>query len=123
MKTLKINDAEIVKGLMLDYLEHSLIDILSEEWIRINGDDVDQNMSLEQAFEYYLGLSNIEPQKAYYFGLFVYYLINKGVLPKDHHFFENYQRAMSVFIRSQQSLNYDNGIEIPSEMLENNNKE
>lgn len=118
MKTLKLDDTEIVKGIMLDYLEHSLIDILSEEWIRINGDEIDQNISIEQAFEYYLSLTNIEPQKAYYFGLFVYYLISKGILPKDRHFFENYQRAMSVFVRSQQNLNYDHGIEIPSEMLE-----
>lgn len=123
MKTLKIDDIDIAKGLMLEYLNQTLIDLLSEEWIRINGDQITSNTSLEQSFNYYLNLKKIEPQKAYYFGLFVYYLINKSILSKKNNFFENYQRSMIVFLRCQQNLEYDAGIEIPSEMLEKKDSE
>lgn len=122
MKTLKIDDIDIAKGLMLEYLNQALIDLLSQEWVRINGDEINANTSLEQAFDYYLNLKKIEPQKAYYFGLFVYYLMNKGVLSKKYNFFENYQRSMAVFLRCQQNLEYDTGIEIPSEMLESDSE-
>ncbi len=95
-KSLKIGDVSIAKGLLWGYFNSTLVDALSREWVRIAGDIVREGDSLENAFSKYFNMAEIESDKAYYLGLYIYYLMDKKVLTSED-FLENYERCMPVY--------------------------
>lgn len=117
MNSLHIEDESIARGLVWSYFNESLVDNLSREWIRLGGDIIASGESPETAFEKYANLTAIDPDKAYYLGLFIYYLITKRVLPDDD-FLANYERALPVYVHCQKKIQYDGEVEIPRILLE-----
>ncbi len=117
-ETLNIEDTSVAGAILWSYFNDALVDTLSREWIRLGGDVVKEGKSLEQAFEIYLGLDNVDPDKAYYFGLFIYYLMSKKILPDDD-FLSNYERALLVYVHCGRKLNYGDAVEIPAVLFEN----
>ncbi|MEG2643417.1 MAG: hypothetical protein RSA71_13155, partial [Eubacterium sp.] len=93
---LKFGDLSVAKGILWGYFNESLVDTLSREWVRVAGDIVREGDSLEDAFSKYFNMADIESDKAYYLGLFIYYLMDKMVLPADD-FLENYERCVPVY--------------------------
>ena len=79
------------------------MDALSKEWVRIGGDFVAEGDDMTSAFMKYAGLTGIEPEKTYYIGLFIYYLMERRVLP-DIDFLDNYERAVQTFIECRKNI-------------------
>lgn len=117
MTSLNIDDESIAKAILWSYFNDALVDNLSAEWVRLGGDFVRSGDSLEEAFSKYAELEDIDPDKAYYLGLFIYYLVDKRVLPDDD-FLLNYERALPVYVRCQRKVNYTDGVEIPAILLD-----
>lgn len=117
-EALNIEDVSVAGAILWSYFNDALIDTLSREWIRLGGDVVPEGKSLEQAFEIYLGLDNVDPDKAYYFGLFIYYLMSKKILPDDD-FLSNYEKSLLVYVHCGRKLNYGDAVEIPAVLFEN----
>jgi hypothetical protein len=101
--SLKLGDLSVAKGILWGYFNESLVDTLSREWIRIAGDIVREGDSLEDAFSKYFNMADIESDKAYYLGLYVYYLMYKMVLPADG-FLENYNRCLPVYLNFNKKI-------------------
>jgi len=55
------------------------------------------------AFFKYSSLKTIEPEKTYYIGLFIYYLMDKNILP-DTDFLDNYERAVQTFLECKREV-------------------
>lgn len=117
MQSLKIKDESVARGILWTYFDKSLTTNLSKEWIRLGGDIAQSGDSLERAFDRYASLTEIDPDKAYYLGLFIYYLMDKGILPDDN-FLVNYDRALPVYIRCHRRVEYDQGVDMPAAMFE-----
>jgi hypothetical protein len=119
--SLHIDDESIARGIMWSYFNDSLVDNLSREWIRLGGDCIKNGESLEVALDHYSNLTVIDPGKAYYLGLFIYYLIDKRVLPDDD-FLTNYERALPVYTHCQRKIAYDGEVEIPAILFKDDSK-
>ncbi|SDP76840.1 hypothetical protein SAMN04515624_12840 [Eubacterium maltosivorans] len=100
---LEIMGESIAKGLLWCYFKASLIDTLSKEWVRIGGDILAAGDDLVTAFFKYSSLKTIEPEKTYYIGLFIYYLMDKNILP-DTDFLDNYERAVQTFLECKREV-------------------
>lgn len=100
---LEIAGESIAKGLLWCYFKASLIDTLSKEWVRIGGDILAAGDDLVTAFFKYSSLKTIEPEKTYYIGLFIYYLMDKNILP-DTDFLDNYERAVQTFLECKREV-------------------
>lgn len=117
MQSLKIKDESVARGILWTYFDKSLTTNLSREWIRLGGDIVQDGDSLERAFDRYASLTELDPDKAYYLGLFIYYLMAKRILPDDS-FLVNYDRALPVYIHCHRKVEYDQGVDMPAAMFE-----
>ncbi len=100
---LNLQSLSIAKGILWCYFKESLMDALSKEWVRIGGDFVAEGDDMTSAFMKYAGLTGIEPEKTYYIGLFIYYLMERRVLP-DIDFLDNYERAVQTFIECRKNI-------------------
>lgn len=116
MDTLDIMDESVARGILWTYFSKSLIDTLSKEWLRVGEDIANPGESVERAFERYMKLTTIDPDKAYYLGLFIYYLMDLKILPDDD-FLINYERVLPVYVRCQQRAIDDSQVEIPAAMV------
>lgn len=114
---LEISGESIAKGLLWCYFKASLIDTLSKEWVRIGGDILNERDDLVSAFFKYSALATIEPEKTYYIGLFIYYLMEKGILP-DTDFLDNYERAVQTFLECKKEIEQTEEMKISDPMPE-----
>ena len=101
--TLKLQGTSVAKGILWCYFKESLMNILSREWVRIGGDIATDGDDITSAFMKYAGLTNIEPEKTYYIGLFIYYLMERRILP-DIDFLDNYARAVQTFLECRKNI-------------------
>ncbi len=95
-KELDIKKLPVARGLIYKNLLEEIRSACSGEFIRLAGDIVEPGESLESALKKYSDLKAIKPEKAYYLGLFIYYLMEKGVL-ESVDFLDHYDETVRIF--------------------------
>lgn len=93
-----IKKLPVARGLLWETLKEEILKAGSEEFIRLVGDIVNETDNLESAFIKYSALTTIEPEKAYYLGLFIYYLMNKGLFEQTD-FLDYYDEAVKNYLK------------------------
>ncbi|MGV8906660.1 MAG: hypothetical protein ACOH15_08675 [Acetobacterium sp.] len=119
-ESLDINEESVAKAILWVALKEAVTETLSEEWVRIAGDILEEGDNTLSAFFRYVNLKNIEPDKVYYMGLFIYHLMDRGILPSDS-FLENYEGAVRIFLECRRVVEepkYDGTILPMDELLE-----
>ncbi len=102
-KSLEIVEESVAKAMLWVSFQESITETLSQEWVRIAGELLEEGDNTLSAFFKYVNLKNIEPDKVYYMGLFIYHLMDRGVLP-DHNFIDNYEGAVRVFLECRRVM-------------------
>ncbi len=103
MRFCNIRDLDVAKGILWTYFSHVLVRDLAEEWARLGGDIVTPEDDINSAFQKYSGLRDIEPDRTYYIGLFIYYLMHKGVL-ENTDFIEHYESCVRIYLDSRRNI-------------------
>lgn len=96
-ENLGIKRLPIARALLWEVLLEEIQRVCSEEFIRLGGDIIKETDSLEEAFLKYSSLSSIQTEKAYYLGLFIYYLLSKGMFSSEN-FLDHYNEAVKMYI-------------------------
>ena len=96
-ESLDINEESVAKAILWVSWNEAVTETLSEEWVRIAGEILEKGDNTLSAFFRYVKLKNIEPDKVYYMGLFIYHLMDRGILP-SHNFLDNYEGAVRIFL-------------------------
>ncbi|MGL4606119.1 MAG: hypothetical protein ACRCU3_01520 [Eubacteriaceae bacterium] len=102
-ESLDIKETSVAKAVLWVGLREAVIETLSEEWVRIAGEILEEGDNALAGFFRYANLKNIEPDKVYYMGLFIYHLMDRGILPKDN-FLDNYEEAVRVFLECRRVI-------------------
>ena len=102
-KSLEIVEESVAKAMLWVSFQESITETLSQEWVRIAGELLEEGDNTLSAFFKYVNLKNIEPDKVYYMGLFIYHLMDRGILP-DHNFIDNYEGAVRVFLECRRVM-------------------
>lgn len=95
--TLELGDLSVARALLWCTFKDCLIETLSAEWVRIGGDIAKEGDTLMTAFFTYSRLTEIEPAKTYYIGLYIYYLMDRQILPASD-FLDNYEKSVQTFL-------------------------
>jgi len=103
MRFCDIRDLDVAKGVLWTYFRKVLVRDLAEEWARLGGDIVTPEDDINSAFQKYSGLTEIEPDRTYYIGLFIYYLMQKGVLANTD-FIEHYESCVRIYLDSRRNV-------------------
>lgn len=103
MRFCDIRDLDVAKGVLWTYFSNVLVRDLAEEWARLGGDIVTPEDDINSAFQKYSGLTEIEPDRTYYIGLFIYYLMQKGVL-ENTDFIEHYESCVRIYLDSRRNV-------------------
>ena len=80
--------------------------ILEQIKINTGGYEVeilDKEDNALSAFFKYVNLKNIEPDKVYFMGLFIYHLMDREILQSDN-FLENYEGAVRIFLECRRVI-------------------
>lgn len=96
-ESLDIKEESVAKAVLWVSFKEVVKETLSEEWVRIAGEILKEGDNALAAFLRYANLKEIEPDKVYYMGLFIYHLMDRGVLPKEN-FLDNYEGAVRIFL-------------------------
>jgi hypothetical protein len=102
-KSLDIVEDSVAKAMLWVSFHESITETLSQEWVRIAGEILEENDNTLSAFYKYVNLKNIEPDKVYYMGLFIYHLMDRGIL-KGEDFIDNYENAVKVFLECRRVM-------------------
>ncbi|MBK5244260.1 MAG: hypothetical protein JJE18_04415 [Eubacteriaceae bacterium] len=119
-ESLDINEESVAKAILWVGWKEAVTETLSEEWVRIAGNIVADGDNALSAFFRYVNLKTIEPDKVYYMGLFIYHLMERGILPSDN-FLDNYEGAVRIFLECRRVVEepkYDGSILPMDELLE-----
>jgi len=119
-ESLDIKEESVAKAILWVSLKDAVTETLSEEWVRIAGDILEEGDNALSAFFRYVNLKKIEPDKVYYMGLFIYHLMHRGILPSDN-FLENYEGAVRIFLECRRVVEepkYEGTIVPIDELLE-----
>ena len=101
--SLNIVEDSVAKAILWVAFKDAVTETLSQEWVRIAGEILDKEDNALSAFFKYVNLKNIEPDKVYFMGLFIYHLIDRGVLQSDN-FLENYEGAVRIFLECRRVI-------------------
>lgn len=101
--SLNILEDSVAKAILWVAFKDAVTETLSQEWVRIAGELIEKEDNALSAFFKYVNLKNIEPDKVYYMGLFIYHLMDRGVLQSDN-FLENYEGAVRIFLECRRVI-------------------
>lgn len=93
-----IKKLPIARGLLWKSLKDEIRVASAEEFVRLAGDFVQPFDTIEDAFKRYSRNKYIEPEKAYYLGLFIYYLMERNLLEKTD-FLDHYDKAVKLYLK------------------------
>ncbi len=119
-ESLGIKGISVAKAILWTELNEAVTKTLSEEWVRVAGDILEKEDNTLSAFLRYVNLKNIESDKVYYMGLFIYHLMDRGILPSDN-FIDNYEGAVRIFLECRRVIDepqYEGTILPMDELLE-----
>jgi hypothetical protein len=100
---LNIVEESVAKAILWVAFKDSVTETLSQEWVRIAGEILDKEDNALSAFFKYVDLKHIEPDKVYYMGLFIYHLMDRGIL-RSENFLENYEGAVRIFLECRRVI-------------------
>lgn len=117
-ESLEINEESVAKAILWVGWKEAVTETLSEEWVRIAGNILEEGDNALAAFFRYVNLKTIEPDKVYYMGLFIYHLMDRGILPSDN-FLDNYEGAVRIFLECRRVVEEPkyNGTILPMDEL------
>lgn len=117
-KSLDIKEESVAKAILWSEFKDAVTKTLSEEWIRIAGEILEEGDNALSAFFRYVNLKKIEPDKVYYMGLFIYHLMDRGILPSES-FLDNYEGAVRIFLECRRVIDEpnDEGAILPMDEL------
>ena len=102
-KSLNILEDSVARAILWVNFKEAVTEALSLEWVRIAGEILEEGDNALSAFFKYVNLKNIEPDKVYYMGLFIYHLMDRGILRSDN-FLENYEGAVRIFLECRRVI-------------------
>jgi len=117
-ESLDIHEESVAKAILWVGWKEAVTETLSEEWVRIAGNILEEGDNALSAFFKYVNLKTIEPDKVYYMGLFIYHLMDRGILPSDN-FLDNYEGAVRIFLECRRVVEEpkNNGSILPMDEL------
>ncbi|PKM71177.1 MAG: hypothetical protein CVU92_09805 [Firmicutes bacterium HGW-Firmicutes-17] len=101
--SLNIVEDSVARAILWVAFKEAVTETLSQEWVRIAGEILDKEDNALSAFFKYVNLKNIEPDKVYFMGLFIYHLMDREILQADN-FLENYEGAVRIFLECRRVI-------------------
>lgn len=95
---LGLRQLPVARGLLFEALQREIVKVCAGEFVRLCGDFITEKDSMEDAFIKYSAITDIETNKAYYLGLFIYYLMDKGILEQTD-LLDHYDEAVKMYLR------------------------
>lgn len=104
-RELHLPTESIARAMLYTHFTEHLKTTAAAEWRRLGGDIAYLADNTYLAFLKYIRGERLQPDVKYYFGLFIYYLMDKGIM-RDENFLNNYDKAIDTYFECKRELKH-----------------